>query len=100
MMTRTGFVNVASRYGLKSWGNVSLEPIIADPPQVLLAGEIAPGMPTWADRVLRHPALAAVGSRMKRATFPDTLMYCGGPVLIQSAAALAAARAGAPGVAP
>ena len=92
MMTRAGFVNVAAHYGLKSWGNVSLEPIIANPPQVLLAGAVSPGMPTWADRVLRHPALAAIGPRMKRATFPDTLMYCGGPVLIQSAAALAAAR--------
>lgn len=98
MLTRTGFVNVAARYGLKSWGNVSLEPIVADPPQVLLAGEIAPGMPTWADRVLRHPALAAIGPRMTRAIFPDTLMYCGGPVLIQSAATLAAARDSALGV--
>ena len=92
MIERTGFVNVASRYGLQSWGNIPLEPLIADPPEALLAGAIVEGMPTWADRVLRHPALAAVGPRMKRITFPDSLLYCGGPVLIQAAHVLAAGR--------
>ena len=94
MMRRTGFVNVAGRYGYRNWGNISLERVIADPPQVLLVGEIVPGMPTWADRVLRHPALRHPALAIARATFPDRLLYCGGPVLIESAAALAAARRG------
>ena len=92
MMTRTGFVNVATRYGLKSWGYLSLENIIADPPEALLAGAIDPDMPVWADRMLRHPALAVVGPRMKRITFHDALLSCGGPVLIQAAAVLGAGR--------
>lgn len=92
MIQRTGFVNVASRYGLKSWGYIPLEPVIADPPEALLAGAVQEGMPTWADRMLRHPALASVGPRMKRVAFPDTLFNCGGPVLIQAANVLAAAR--------
>jgi iron complex transport system substrate-binding protein len=29
---------------------------------------------------------------MRRAVFPERLLYCGGPVLIDTAAALAAAR--------
>lgn len=97
MMTRTGFVNVADRYGLSWWSNVPLERVVADPPAVLLAGEIRPDMPTWADRVLRHPALRAMEPTIKRATFPDRLLYCGGPVLVESAAALAAARKAAAG---
>lgn len=92
MITRTGFVNVAARYGLKSWGNLSLESVIADPPEALLAGAIDADTPVWADRMLRHPALAAVGPRMKRITLPDTLLYCGGPVLIQAAEVLSAGR--------
>ncbi len=92
MIQRTGFINVAARYGLKSWGYIPLEPVIADPPEALLAGAVVEGMPTWADRVLRHPALAAVGPRMKRITFPDTLFNCGGPVLIQAAQVMAAGR--------
>ncbi len=33
--------------------------------------EKEPGAPTWADRVLDHPALARVAHRMHRATFPS-----------------------------
>ena len=92
MMRRAGFVNVAERYGLKKWGNVSLERLLDDPPEVLLAGQARPNAPTWAERILDHPALAAVAPRMARAVFPERLLYCGGPVLIQTAAVLAAAR--------
>jgi iron complex transport system substrate-binding protein len=97
MLRRTGFVNVARRYGGNGWGNIPLEHVIADPPQVLLAGAIAPDKPTWADRVLRHPALRKMEYRMTRATFPDKLIFCGGPVLIESAKALAGARKAAAG---
>ncbi|EJL38222.1 ABC-type Fe3+-hydroxamate transport system, periplasmic component [Caulobacter sp. AP07] len=92
MMRRAGFVNVAERYGLKKWGNVSLERLLDDPPEVLLAGQATPNAPTWAERILNHPALASVGPRMRRAVFPERLLYCGGPVLIQTAAVLATAR--------
>jgi iron complex transport system substrate-binding protein len=92
MMERCGFENVAARYGLRKWGNIALEPLVADPPQVLLAGESAPGAPTWAERVVSHPALKRVSGRMHRAAFPQRLLYCGGPVLIHTAAALAKAR--------
>ncbi len=92
MMELCGFDNVAGRYGLKKWGNIALERLVADPPQVLLAGESAPGAPTWAERVVSHPALRRVSGRMHRAVFPQRLLYCGGPVLIQTVAVLAKAR--------
>lgn len=92
MLRHAGLVNAATRYGLKRTGNVPLERIIADPPQVLLAGEVRPGQPTWADRVLNHPALKQVAHRMYRASFPQRLTFCGGPVLIECAAMLAKAR--------
>lgn len=92
MMRRAGFVNVAQRYGLKKWGNVSLERLLDDPPEVLLAGQAAPNAPTWAERILNHPALASVSPRMTRAVFPERLLYCGGPGLMDTAAALAVAR--------
>lgn len=92
LMGHTGFDNLARRYGLKHTGEVPLEALIADPPQVLLAGRIAPGEPVWADRVLSHPALTALAPRVRRESFPETLMFCGGPTLIPAAAALARAR--------
>lgn len=93
MLNRTGFVNVAARYGVKKWGNIQLENLIADPPQLLLSGEASPGAPIWAERILSHPALRAVAHRMQRAPFSEALLYCGGPVLCQTASALRAARA-------
>lgn len=92
MMRRAGFVNAAARYGLKKTGDVALERVVADPPQVLLAGVPRPGAPSWADRVLSHPALKTVTGRMYKAYFPERLMYCGGPVLIETAQMLTRAR--------
>ena len=93
MMTRAGFDNVARRYGLKTWGNVSLEKLLTDPPQVLLVGEPAPGARSWADRVMTHPALKSISGRMRQVRLPERLLYCGGPVLIEAADAMARAYA-------
>jgi len=92
MMARAGLANAAARYGVTRWGNVPLERLLADPPRLLLAGQVAPGAPTWADRVSSHPALKSLAGRMTRVAFPERLAYCGGPVLIETAQALAAAR--------
>lgn len=92
MLTRTGFRNAATDYGLRQSMSVPLERIIADPPDVLLSGEATAGAPSRAERLVRHPALASVAERIRRATFPERLLFCGGPVLIQTAAALARAR--------
>lgn len=92
MMERCGLENVAARYGLKKWGNVSLERLLTDPPRVLLLGEPPPGAPVSSDRIVMHPALASLEPRMHRINFPPRLLYCGGPTLIQTAALLANAR--------
>lgn len=92
LMRGAGFDNVASRYGLERTGDVPLESLVADPPQVLLAGRLAPGEPVWADRILAHPVLAALSPRVRRETFPETLLFCGGPSIIPAVAALARAR--------
>ncbi|MBL8550896.1 MAG: ABC transporter substrate-binding protein [Hyphomonadaceae bacterium] len=92
LMRRIGFDNVAARYGVHQWGNAPLELLIADPPELLLAGSAAPGAPTSAERMLSHPALASIAPRMRRADFPAACLYCGGPVLLQTTRVLAAAR--------
>jgi iron complex transport system substrate-binding protein len=92
LMGEAGFDNAARRYGLTHTADVPLEQLVADPPQVLLTGRLAPGEPSWADRVLSHPALRAAGRRMRIETFPETLMFCGGPVIIPAVTALAEAR--------
>jgi iron complex transport system substrate-binding protein len=92
LMRRAGFDNIAVRYGLKRTVPVPLEVLIADPPQVLLAGRLAPGEPVWADRELSHPILKALPPSVRRETFPEQLMFCGGPSMIPAVEALAQSR--------
>ena len=92
MMRRMGLENVVGRYGLSGSASVPLELLIANPPEVLLAGEASRGLPSRAERVMSHPALSHIADRMRRAVFAERLLFCGGPVLIQTAAALARAR--------
>ncbi len=92
LMRNTGFDNLAPRYGLAHTGDVPLEALLADPPQALLAGRLAPDEPAWADRVLGHPALRALAQHVRVETFPEQLMFCGGPILIPASQAMAQAR--------
>lgn len=90
MLRRTGFVNAARRYGLAKWDSAPLEALLADPPKILLSASAGPA--SDGGRFLRRPALAALRGRVIQAAFPERLLYCGGPTLIETAAALAAAR--------
>jgi iron complex transport system substrate-binding protein len=92
LMRRAGLTNAIARYGFTRSQSVPLELLVADPPELLLSGEFAAGRPGWAQRIMEHPALAHLATRMHRAAFPERLLFCGGPVMIDSIAALAAAR--------
>jgi len=92
LLSRVGFTNAAPGYGLSRSGTLSLERLIADPPHILLSGRAGPGSASRAERVLAHPALAAVRHSMVRADFPQAYLFCAGPVLIPATEALVAAR--------
>jgi iron complex transport system substrate-binding protein len=62
--------------------------MLADPPQVILAaGEGQSGE----DRMLSHPALAALPGTV-RVPFAPAMLWCGGPTIIRAAARLAEVR--------
>jgi iron complex transport system substrate-binding protein len=92
LMRRTGFDNFAPHYGLRRTGDVPLDALVAHPPQVLLAGRLAQNEPVWADRELSHPVLKALPAGVRRESFPEQLMFCGGPSIIPAVQALAQAR--------
>ena len=92
LMSAAGFDNLAPRYGAKHTLDIPLEVVLAHPPEVMLAGRLGPNEPSWADRILSHPALSALARHTLRETFPEQLMFCGGPVIIPAAQALADAR--------
>ena len=83
LLTHTGFANLAARRGYRQADIYPIEALLAHPPRVLLT--------VGTDRMLHHPALAALPG-MVRADFPAGLLYCGGPTLIRAAERLAAVR--------
>jgi iron complex transport system substrate-binding protein len=92
LLRRTGFRNAAVDYGATRSTDIPLELVVARPPDVLLTGESRPGAPTWGERAMRHPALAELKGKIRIVSFPEHLMFCGGPNLIPAAERLAAAR--------
>ena len=84
LLRRTGFSNAAAARGLGQADRLPLEPVLADPPALILVG----GSPfAESDRALYHPALAALPD-LRQAPFPSNLLYCGGPTIIRAAGRL------------
>ncbi|MGB3753039.1 MAG: ABC transporter substrate-binding protein [Parerythrobacter sp.] len=79
LLARAGFTNHSAARGLDQASYLSLERVVADPPDVLLVAGDA--------RAQRHPALrAAPVMRVER--FDPSLLYCGGPTIIDAMARL------------
>ncbi len=79
LLARAGFTNHSAARGLGQASYLSLERVVADPPDVLLVAGDA--------RAQQHPALrAAPAMRVER--FDPSLLYCGGPTIIDAMARL------------
>ncbi len=88
LLSRTGFVNYAALRGLQQADVLGLEAMLADPPQVIFA---AGNRHSEEDRLLSHPALAAL-TDTRRAAFDPKLLWCGGPTIVRTVARLAQVR--------
>ncbi|WP_017664129.1 ABC transporter substrate-binding protein [Porphyrobacter sp. AAP82] len=85
LLREAGFASDAVRRGLGQADRVSLEAVLADPPQVLLVAGDAAGQ--------RHPVLAQGLTGTHVAAFDPSLIYCGGPTVLRARARLAGIRA-------
>jgi iron complex transport system substrate-binding protein len=89
LLRRTGFTNFSGSRGMRQADYLPLERMLADPPRVILsAGDAGPNE----DRMLSHPALAAL-KQTRRERLDPSLLWCGGPTIIRAAARLAQVRA-------
>lgn len=88
LLRTTGFRNLSHEYGLKTWDVLPLEYLVARAPRVLFSVGDARG----ADRMLGHPALKRMAGHIAIRPFPERLLRCGGPTIIDAVAALASAR--------
>lgn len=95
LLTATGFRNASSDYQLKQWDIAPLEYLMKKPPRVIFASPVDrlhPGSREAAASRLGRSALARLGDRIALADFPDRLLYCAGPNLIEAATRLGAVR--------
>lgn len=83
MLGRAGFRNASASYGLKQWDILPLETILRRPPDIVFtpvsgAGEDARAL------ALRHRVLHHLSGRTRIIAFPDRLLFCGGPTVIEA----------------
>lgn len=87
LLREAGFTSHAAARGLGQADRVTLEGLLADPPQVLLVAGDAAGQ--------RHPVLEGQLKATHIAAFDPSLIYCGGPTIPRARARLQAIRAAA-----
>lgn len=85
LLRSEGFASHAAARGLGQADRVSLEAVLADPPQVLLVAGEAAGQ--------RHPLLQGQLKQTHIAAFDPALLYCGGPTIPKARARLRTIRA-------
>lgn len=92
LMQITGIQNIAARYGVDSYRPLPLEVLVRNPPDILLVDDVAPGTALGSEKLVRHRALQALQDPMTQAVLPARLIYCAGPVMIDTLDALVTAR--------
>lgn len=85
LMERAGFVSHSAVRGLGQADYLSLEQMLADPPDVLLVAGSEQGQ--------RHPVLEDM-AQTQVSRFDPSLLYCAGPTIIRAADRLAQIRGG------
>lgn len=93
LLRRTGFANFAGARGLGQADRVSLEQILADPPQVVLTARDDSITGEGSSHMLDHPALEHMDGTV-RAGFAPQYLFCGGPTISRAAGRLAQIRRG------
>ena len=83
MLNRAGFHNASARYGLKQWDILPLETVIRRPPDVIFMPTRAKGDDARA-LALRQRVLDHLRGRTQVVAFPDHLLNCGGPSVIEA----------------
>lgn len=89
VITRAGMENLSATLGIDNYGQVPLEAVVTNAPDVLILSSFRDGPPAMATEVLRHPVLAKMADRMRIVVMPGRLWACAGPGNIDAIALLA-----------
>lgn len=89
LMAHVGLENLARSAGLRGVSPMSLEAIVASPPDVLILDWKGEAPPDQGTALLRHPALARAIPPERQIVLPAPLVTCAGPALPQAIERLA-----------
>jgi iron complex transport system substrate-binding protein len=81
LLSIAGFTNGGAPLAGKSGGFVSLEHMVATPPDFIVVASTTRRAEDQGSALLAHPALAALFPPQKRIVLPEKLTVCGGPSL-------------------
>lgn len=79
-----GLNNAAADYLVRPGGYLSLEALIASPPDYLIVSEINPKIIDQGLALLQHPALVELFPPERRIELPERFTTCGGPSLTEA----------------
>ncbi len=90
MLRLLGLRNLAADNGIRGWGTLPLEQLIADPPDLFLLGYFDQAQPQTKSRYGRHPLLTDLLERVPSIRMPSGSAWgCGGLELIDAAELIA-----------
>jgi len=87
LMRHVGLINAAAGYGIANWQTLPLEPVLANPPALLFT-EIENGEATG----FNARVIDRLRSTSRLSDFPERLLWCAGPSMVDAARALKAGR--------
>ncbi|WP_049974372.1 ABC transporter substrate-binding protein [Azospirillum sp. B4] len=92
VMRAAGLVNYPEAKGMSGYGYLTVEGIVADPPDLLVASTGVKDRPSLSGALIDHPALRRVLPEGHRPRLAENLLGCGGPYTVEAVEALARAR--------
>ena len=91
MLARAGYRNASDTYGLKQWDVLPLETLIQSPPDVIFMPVKARGE-EGRTLAMRKTLAARLKGRTRIIPFPDRLLFCAGPTMVEAMAVMRRAR--------
>jgi iron complex transport system substrate-binding protein len=91
LLSRAGYRNASSAYGLKQWEQLPLETLIRNPPDVIFMPFAGNG-DAARELAVRQKLLRHLGGRTQAVGFPDKLLFCGGPTILEVMRVLGGAK--------
>ena len=83
LLARAGFINASEVYGLKQWQQLPLETLIRRPPSVIFMPVMGQG-DAGRELAMRKRLLRHLRGKTRIVSFPDRLLFCGGPTIIEA----------------